>query len=330
MTGKNENSERGTDEDRAHDVVVIGGGAAGLSAALVLARARRRVAVVDEGSPRNAPASHMHGFLSRDGMPPRELLARGREEIAGYGAVLLDARVARVENEGPVFRIGLVGGSTLKTRRVLFATGLRDEIPALPGLRERWGRDVLHCPYCHGYEVRDQPIGVLGNPEGHMPGLSVHQALLVRQWSHDVVLFAHTLTLSAQEREQLEARGVRVVEGVVDRLVAEGDGTRLTGVRLADGTVVERTAVFVGPRFVPHDSLLTALGCATGDDGWPSVDESGRTSVPGVWAVGNVTDPRMQVITAAGAGSTAAIALNVDLLHEEVARAVEERRTDRP
>jgi thioredoxin reductase len=134
------------------DVVVVGGGAAGLSAALVLVRARRMVVVVDAGAPRNAPAAHMHGFLSRDGMPPRELLAAGRAEVSSYGGRLIDDTVVGVE---PGFHVRLASGAHLRTRRILVATGLRDELPDLPGVRERWGRDLLHCPYCHGYEVRD-------------------------------------------------------------------------------------------------------------------------------------------------------------------------------
>ena len=179
-----------------HDVVVVGGGAAGLSAALVLARARRRVAVVDAGHPRNAPAAHMHGFLGSDGLPPGELLAAGRDEIAGYGAVLIPGTVtdvAAVPSPGhhhPRFDVRLQDGDTLRTRRALVTTGLRDEIPDVPGLRERWGRDVLHCPYCHGHEVRDLPLGVLGGS----PDALAH-AHLVRQWSPDVVFFINGTVL---------------------------------------------------------------------------------------------------------------------------------------
>jgi thioredoxin reductase len=171
-----------------YDVVVVGGGAAGLSAALVLARARRTVAVVDAGGPRNAPAAHMHGFLSREGMPPHDLLAAGRSEVAGYGGTLIDDTVVGIE---PGFYVRLASGSQLQARRILVATGLRDELPEIPSVRERWGRDLLHCPYCHGWEVRDQPLGVLGGtPE------AVQHTLLVRQWSPDVTLFPHTDVLS--------------------------------------------------------------------------------------------------------------------------------------
>ena len=169
-------------ETQSYDVVIVGGGAAGLSAALVLGRARRRVAVIDAGSPRNAPAAHMQGYLSRDGMPPAELLAAGRAEVVGYGVELISDTVARID---PGFTIHLGGGRVLTARRILVATGIGDQIPDVPGIRERWGNDLLHCPYCHGWEVRDQPLGVLGTH----PGAVLH-AQLVRQWSDDVVFFA--------------------------------------------------------------------------------------------------------------------------------------------
>jgi thioredoxin reductase len=297
-----------------YDVVIVGGGAAGLSAALVLARARRRVVVVDAGAPRNAPAAHMHGFLSRDGTPPSDLLAAGRAEVAGYGGEILDDAVVGIE---PGFAVRLGSGRALTARRVLVSTGLCDELPDVPGLRERWARDVLHCPYCHGFEVRDRALGVMGGTPD-----SVGHALLVRQWSSDVTFFPHTGELTADDRERLTARGIRIADGVVARIVMDGD--RLTGVELAGGRVVACAAVFVRPRFVPNSSLLADLGCALDDNGWAVVDATGRTSVAGVWAAGNAVDPRAQVITAAGAGSAAAIAVNADLVEEDVRDAVYE------
>ncbi|MFG3706101.1 NAD(P)/FAD-dependent oxidoreductase [Micromonospora sp. NPDC047670] len=302
--------------DGAYDVVVVGAGAAGLSAALLLGRARREVAVIDVGEPRNAPASHMHGFLSRDGLPPAALLELGRAEIARYGVRLIPGRVDQIDHG---YYVRMVGGPVLEARRIVVATGLRDELPDIPGLRERWGKDLLHCPYCHAYEVRDQPLGVLGTHPG-----AVHQALLVRQWSDDVVFFAHTLDVTPRDRDRLEARGVRIAEGKIEQLVV--DGGRLRGVELAGGLVVPRAAAFVFPRMVPRDELLTRLGCAKDDNGWVATDRTGRTSVAGVWAAGNVIDPRAQVIAAAGMGSAAAFAINTDLLDEDVDRAVEQRR----
>ncbi len=259
------------DSQPSHDVAVIGGGAAGLSAALVLARARRRTVVIDAGEPRNAPAAATHGFLSRDGLPPAELLALGRAEVASYGGRLLADRAIAIQRVDGGFTVTLDGGEVLTARRVLVTTGLHDVLPDIPGVRERWGRDLLHCPYCHGHEVRDQRLGVLGGG-----AQAVTHALLVRQWSPDVVFFSGDEPLDDGAREMLRARDIEVVEGA--RLVVEDD--RLTGVALADGRVIGRDAVFVRPDFVPHADLLVGLACATDEHGWVVADATGRTSQP--------------------------------------------------
>jgi thioredoxin reductase len=302
-----------------YDVIVVGGGAAGLSAALVLGRARRRVAVVDSATPRNAPAAHMHGFLSRDGMPPADLLAVGRTEAERYGVELIEDEVVEVTDS---FRLRLAGGRTLAARRLLLATGAVDELPDIPGAHELWGRDFLHCPYCHGWEVRDQPLGVLGTGPA-----SVEHAHLLRQWSEDLIFFAHTLALTANERAALEARAIAVVEGVVTRLsLADG---RLGAVELADGRTVPRAAVFIRPPLRPRaDALIDALACRRDELGFVSVDATGKTSVAGVWAAGNAANPRAQVITAAGEGSAAAIAINADLVVDDMRTRRDERTDD--
>lgn len=298
------------------DVAIIGGGAAGLSAALVLTRARRQVVVIDDGTPRNAPAAHMHGFLSRDGMPPSELLMTGRNEVIGYGGHLLDGAVSDVVPAGKDgFLVLLSGGRRVSARRLLVTTGLRDELPDVPGLADRWARDVLHCPYCHGHEVRDHQLGVIGGTPG-----AVRYAQVVRQWTHDLVYFTPPGQLASAERAGLVARAIGIVEGTVESLVIDDD--RLRGVRMADGSVVPRDALFVPPRFVPRSQLLADLGCTPNEDGWVATDTTGRTGVPGVWAAGNVVDPRAQVITAAGAGSAAAIAINADLVEDDVRHAI--------
>jgi thioredoxin reductase len=257
----------------------------------------------------------MQGFLSRDGMSPADLLAAGRAEVTGYGVDLVEDQVIGID---PGFFVRLAGGRVLRGRRILVASGVRDELPDVPGVHERWGRDLLHCPYCHGWEVRDQPIGVLGSQPG-----SVQHAQLVRQWSDDVVFFVHTHALSSAERVQLRARGIQIVRGEVARLVVEDD--RLTGVELVDGRVIARTAVFIRPHNVPHaDGVLAGLGCAVDEAGFVAVDATGRTSAFGVWAAGNVVDPRAQVIASAGAGNAAAIAINADLVQEDVERAVDD------
>ncbi|KAB1914336.1 NAD(P)/FAD-dependent oxidoreductase [Micromonospora sp. AMSO31t] len=308
-----------------YEVVVVGGGAAGLSGALMLARARRSVLVIDGGSPRNAPADGVHGLLARDGMPPAELLARGRDEVRRYGGHLLDGQVDTVTRDGDGFAVALAGGRRVRAGRLLVATGLVDELPDVPGLRERWGRDVVHCPYCHGWEVRDRPIGVLATGP-----LSVHQALLFRQWSDDVVLLHHTAPpLGDEQAEQLAARGVAVVEGEVASVEVVED--RLVGVRLRDGRLVGREVLVAGPRMVARAGFLAALGLRAvehpaGVGEHVPADPTGRTDVPGVWVAGNVTDPAAQVGAAAAAGALAAAAINGDLVGEETRRAVEARR----
>jgi thioredoxin reductase len=257
----------------------------------------------------------MHGFLSRDGMPPADLVALGRHEVGGYGGEVRDGTVTHVAAGSPTtFSVSLSDGNEVSARRLLVATGLRDVLPDLPGLVQRWGRDVLHCPYCHGHEVADQPLGVLGGtPE------SVRYAQIVRQWSDDVVLTIPLGVLTGEQRTQLGARAIDVIEGTVQQVLVEDD--RLHGIRMEDGRVIERTALFVPPRFVPHDDVLVQLGCAMDDAGWVLHGPFGATSVPGVWVAGNVANPKAQVITAAGEGSAAAIELNADLVDEDVAMA---------
>ncbi|MFF7791645.1 FAD-dependent oxidoreductase [Streptomyces sp. NPDC007991] len=303
-------------------VVVVGGGTAGLSAALVLGRARHRTLVVDAGEPRNAPAAHMQGYLSRDGMPPADFLAVGREEIARYGVELVRDRVVEVD-KGEDFAVVLAGGRTVRARRLVIATGLKDELPAVPGVAERFGRDVLHCPFCHGWEVRDQPFGVLASSPA-----SVHQALIVSQWSKDVRFFLHTVAeeeLSDQDLRRLATAGVDVVPGDVAELVVEDD--RLTGVRLGDGTTHARSVLFVAPRPVPQTGLLERLGAElheTPFGAYPVVDPTGLTTVPGVWAAGNAIGFAEQVVHAASGGYRAASAIVGDLLMTDLDAAAQE------
>jgi thioredoxin reductase len=311
-----------TDELRNdYDVVVVGGGAAGLNGALVLARSRRSVVVLDAGAPRNAPAAGVHGLLAREGMPPGELLERGRAEVRSYGGQVVHGAVATVTRDGDGFAVGLADGRTTRARRLLVTTGLVDELPDVPGLRERWGRDVLHCPYCHGWEVRDQAVGVLA-----CGPMAVHQALLFRQLSADVTFFSHTQPApDGEQAEQLAALGIPVVTGEVAAL--EVDGDRLVGVRLADGTVVEREAVTVQSRMVARTGFLAGLGLhpvphPSGMGEHLPADATGRTDVPGVWVAGNVTELSAQVGAAAAAGASAAAQVNYDLVVEDTHRAV--------
>jgi thioredoxin reductase len=305
-----------------YDVVVIGGGAAGLNGALQLARSRRSVLVVDAGQQRNRPTGAVHGLLGHDGVPPARLLERGRAEVRGYGGEIVTGEVTAVAGGLDAgFTVTLADGRATRARRLLVTSGLVDNLPDIPGLRERWGRDVIHCPYCHGWEVRDQPIGVLaGGP------LSVHQALLFRQLSDDVVYFRQGTVLADAAAAQLAARGIRVVDDEVAAIVITDD--HLAGVRLADGSVVARQALAVGARMTARAGFLSDLGLKASEH--PSgmgthvpADPTGRTEVPGVWAAGNVADLSAQVGASAAAGALAGAVINADLVEEETRRAVE-------
>ena len=333
------------------DVVVIGGGAAGLNGALMLGRSRRSVLVIDAGAPRNAPAAGVHGLLGREGMPPGELMARGRAEVEMYGGEIRTGTVTTVaplptnaadtgtpatpgapaaagiaetqrSTAAAGFVVTLGDGSVVRARRILVASGLVDELPDVPGLRELWGKDVLHCPYCHGWEARDRAIGVLASGP-----MSVHQTLLFRQLSDDITYFSHrSPELTAEQAGQFGALGVKVVDGEVAGLDA-ADGT-LRGVRLADGTVVARDVLAVATRLVARLDFLAELGLkpvqhpmGVGDH--LPADPTGRTEVAGVWVAGNATDLTAQVGNAAAAGAMAGAQINADLVAEDTQRAVE-------
>jgi thioredoxin reductase len=312
-------------ETTTYDVAIIGGGAAGLNGALVLARSRRSVLVIDAGEPRNAPSAAVHGYLSRDGMLPAALLQAGQAEVQRYGGRLLDGRVRAVARLADGFQLTIDDQQVIHARRLLVTTGLVDELPDIPGVRERWGRDVLHCAYCHGWEVRDQAVGVLASGP-----MAVHQALMFRQLTSDVVLFSHTAPpLSDEQVEQLAARQVRIVAGRVERLQVEDD--RLTGVRLSDGTVVARQALVVSSRMVARSELLASLGLQPvqhplGFGEFITADGSGLTDVPGVWVAGNVKDLSAFVVAAAAQGAFAAAAINADLVADDTRRAVTDLR----
>ncbi len=309
---------------RRVDVVVVGGGGAGLAAALQLARSRRSVVVVDAGQPRNAPAAHMHAYLGHDGRSPTEFLAIGRAEVLGYGAEIVDDTVVAVAANpgGGGFRVDLAGGAVVDGRRVLLATGLVDELPDIPGVAEQWGRGVLHCPYCHGWEVRDQRSAVVATGP-----MSAHQALLFRQLSDRVTMIVHDPgVLSDEDRHRLAARGVRIEDSPVAAVVID-DGI-VGGVRLDDGRVVDADAVVVSPRFVARAGLLRDLGVSTvpaprGLGEMVETDGSGATAVPGIYAAGNVADVSHQVLQAAAEGSRIGAVINADLAHEDASLALE-------
>ena len=298
------------------DAIVVGGGAAGLSAALMLGRARRRALVIDAGSPRNRFAAHMHGVLGHEGTPPSELVRTGRDEVAGYGIEVLDADVDRVLDAGDHLTVMLADGRAEQARALVLATGITDELPDVPGLAQGWGTSVLHCPYCHGWEVRDQRLGVLATSP-----MALHQARLVRQWSDHVVLFSAALgDLDPEEERRLRARGIDIVTAPVIEVLGEGE--RISGLRTADGRTTEVEAVFTAGVQRPHDGFLAALGLQRteppfGLGSFLDVDPTGRTSHPRIWAVGNVVNPMANVPLAIGSGALAGTAVNGALVEEE-------------
>ncbi|MFD6434185.1 NAD(P)/FAD-dependent oxidoreductase [Streptomyces venezuelae] len=329
-------SDHGSDllrEDKTvdADVVVIGGGAAGLNGALMLVRSRRSVVVIDSGTPRNAPAAAMHGFIALDGTPPSEIIERGRWQVRAYGGRIVFGEVISaepaqsVEPAEPVkalesvepaeadagdlrFAVTLADGRRVTARRVLVATGVRDVLPDVPVLAEHWGRSVVHCPYCHGWEVRDEPIGILATGPA-----SLHQALLFRQLTDDLVYFTQGTVLNEDTRARFAARGIRIVETDV-REVVEEDGV-LTGLRLVDGTFVARRVIAVATRMQARTEGLEGLKLPMED----LPDDMGRrfvsaaagtTDVPGVWVAGNATDPTSQVGASAAAGALAGAHIN--------------------
>lgn len=301
------------------DAAVIGGGAAGLNGALMLARSRRSVVVIDSGRPRNAPARGVHGLLGLDGTPPAELLRTGREEVRRYGGRVVNGEVisaapAAPGPEGdPRFTVTLADGSRLTSRRLLIATGLRDILPDVPGLARHWGRSVVHCPYCHGWEVRDEPIGILA-----VGPASAHHALLFRQLTEDLVYFTRGTDLDEDTRARFAARNITIVDTPVTAAESAEDGG-IAGVRLADGQFVPRRVLAVATSMQARTEGLGGLELALQDlpggmGRYVVTGMAGVTGVPGVWAAGNATDLTAQVGASAAGGALAGAHINADLV----------------
>jgi thioredoxin reductase len=310
------------------DVAIIGGGAAGLAAAQALGRSRRRVVVIDAGEPRNAPAERVHNFLTRDGTSPRELLALGRAEAEGYGVDFRNTLATETHRDGQGFTIELEDGEALAARRIILATGVSDTLPEVAGLEGYWGKNALHCPYCHGWEVRDRDIAVLGSQ------FAVHQALMFRQLSDRVTVFTTPdREIEPAEREKLEARGIAVVEREITGV--RGNDTHLTHLVFRDGGELAADALVVMPRFAAGTAALAGVGLVaaahpSGIGTYVVADETGKTEIPGLWAAGNTRDPMAQVMMAAADGLRVGAMVNADLIQEETEEAVASLRAGAP
>lgn len=301
-----------------YDVVIVGGGPAGLNAALMLGRARRRTLLCDSGRPRNSVSHSMHGLLSRDGADPADVRRVGREQLAQYDTVeVAEDEVIDALRADCGFSLVLKDRGRVAARRVLLATGMRDELPSIPGLTSLWGQGTYPCPYCDGWEVRDQPLVALGTG---MPGALF--AVLLSKWSPDVVLCTNgPAEIDGQTRALLGSRGVRVREDEIEGISAGDSGIE---VAFATGEALPRRALFVHPTLRQPTELPGRLACTMTEDGAIQVSAFGQASAPGIFAAGDAARPEglpfpaAQVVIAAAQGATTAIALDRELLLEDI------------
>lgn len=295
-----------------HDAIIIGGSFAGLSAALYVARARRSVCVIDTRSPRNRFAARSHGFFAQDGSEPGSMLATARSQVAAYPtATLVEGGAVSATSEPDGFSVTLATGAVLECARLVLAFGISDELPAIPGLAERWGRSVLHCPYCHGYEFSGQRLGVL-----NVSPTSIHQAMLIPEWGPTTLYLNGGPDPDPGTLARLRERGVVIEPAPVRAL--HGDGTRLSSIELADGRTSAVVALYVGPSTRLNSDIAQQLGCETEEGPFgPFIrtDAVKMTTVPGVYAAGDITRPAAHNATFASAdGVMAALAVHRSLI----------------
>jgi thioredoxin reductase len=296
-----------------YDLIVVGGSFAGLSAATQVARARRRVLVIDGGQPRNRFAAHSHGFLGQDGRTPADILGDARRQLLAYPtATIVDAYAEKAEAAGDGFAVALEDGKAFEGARLLLATGVRDTLPDIPGLEEQWGTTVLHCPYCHGYEAAGGPLGVLA-----VGAISMHQALLIPDWG-DVTLFTNAaFEPDAEQMRALDGRGVKLEQARIE--ACEGDGADGLAVHLEDGRHARVKALFTAPRTSMASPLAEQLGCAFAEGGLGpiiKVDELQQTSVPGVFAAGDAARSMTNIAFGVADGAFAGVAAHRSLIFD--------------
>lgn len=296
-----------------HDIVVIGGSFAGLSAAMQVARARRTGVVIDTNAPRNRFAATSHGFPGQDGRRPAEISAALRADLAAYPTVTFASEAAvAVRRQNGRFAVSLAAGRDVMARRVVLAYGVRDTLPDLPGLQERWGVSVLHCPYCHGYELDRQPVGVLARNE-----MAFHQAMLLPDWGPTTLFTQGAFVPTPEQRHALAARGTTIETTPVTDLI--GASPALEAVQLADGRRIPLAGLFVAPRTEPASDLARQLGCATRDGPtgpYLEVDAVQATTVPGVFAAGDLASPMPNATLSAAAGVLAGGAAHRSLVFD--------------
>ncbi len=294
-----------------HDAIIVGGSFAGLSAAMYLARARRSVCVIDTGLPRNRFAAHSHGFFGQDGSDPGIMLATARSQVAAYPTVtFIGGEVTGAAKAEDGFSVTLATDEVLHGTRLVLAFGLSDELPAIPGVAERWGKSVLHCPYCHGFEFSGQRLGVL-----HTSPMAIHQAMLIAEWGPTTLFLDGAAAPDEELRAQLQKRGVLVEPAPVSAL--HGDGLQLASVELADGRLSDIDALYLGPRTRFNSDIAQQLGCELEElplGAMIRTDAQKLTTVPGVYAAGDITRGAHNVTWACADGVTAAVAAHRSLV----------------
>ena len=294
-----------------HDAIIIGGSFAGLSAAMYIARARRSVCIIDTGSPRNRFAAESHGFFAQDGSEPARMLATARSQVAEYPtASFIEGEAISAATEPDGFSVKLSTGEEIESARLVLAFGISDELPAIPGLAERWGKSVLHCPYCHGFEFSGQQLGVL-----NVSPMSIHQAMLIAEWGPTTLYLNGASEPDDASLAQLQKRGVLIEPAPVRAL--HGGGVELTSIEFIDGRTSRIDALYLGPRTRLNSEVAHQLGCEIDDGSSGAIvrtDPQKMTTVPGVYAAGDITRSAHNVTWASADGVTAGVALHRSLV----------------
>lgn len=299
-------------QDKQFDVIIIGGSYAGLASAMALGRALRNVLVIDAGEPCNKQTPHSHNFLTHDGETPKEISTLARQQVSRYDTVtLLSALATKGIKTANGFEIQTNAGDTFRARKLVFATGIKDIMPDIPGFSESWGISVLHCPYCHGYEVRHQKTGILANGD-----TGFELATLISNWTTDLTLFTNSKSaLTEQQRLKLNKHRILIVEEKISQL--ENKNGFIQHIVMADGVKLPLKALYVRPPFTQHSSIPQALGCELTPEGYIKIDGAHRTTIPGIYACGDNVTRMRTVANAVSMGTTTGLMLNNELIEED-------------
>lgn len=299
------------ESEKHFDVIIIGGSYAGLSAAMALGRSLRQVLIIDSGQPCNRQTPHSHNLIISDGATPAAIAAQAKDQVLKYPTVSFVAgKATKATKSNNLFKIAIETGDTFTAKKLLFATGLKDIMPAIDGFSQCWGISVLHCPYCHGYEVNGANMGVLANGE-----LGFEFSKLISNWTKNLVLFTNgTSTLTAAQTEKLASHNIAIIEKEIEQIAHEHG--QIKQALFKDGSSYVVTALFAKAAFSQHCELPVALGCALTEQGLIAVDDFVRTTVPGIFAAGDCTTMFRAVSIAIAAGTQAGAIINKELVDD--------------